>query len=255
MKRIIFNVAFWAVFLAGLAFAFRNSLRAWLQAAEGSRSERQTAATGTPKPGERKILYYQDAMNRAHRSDKPGTDSMGMPLVPVYADEAQATSGMAPGTVKITPQKQQLIGVETATVERQNIQRTINTVAQLQADETRIAHIHVKVNGWIDKVYVDFVGQLVKKGQPLFTLYSPDLVSTQQEYLIARRGQKALGGSLFPDVSQGADSLLQAARERLRLWDISDDQIRKLDETGEVSRTLTLYSPINGFVLDRKAYP
>jgi membrane fusion protein, copper/silver efflux system len=194
-------------------------------------------------------------MNPAHRSQKPGTDSMGMALVPVYADEAQARSGMPPGTVKITPQKQKLIGVETATVERQNIQRTINTVAQLQADETRIAHIHVKVNGWIDKVYVDFVGQLVKKGQPLFTLYSPDLVSTQQEYLIARRGQKALGSSPFPDVSQGADSLLQATRERLRLWDISDEQIRKLDETGEVSHTLTLYSPINGFVLDRKAYP
>jgi membrane fusion protein, copper/silver efflux system len=255
MKRIIFNVAFWALFIAGLAFAFRNSLRAWLHTAEASRRARQSATAGAPRPGERKILYYQDAMNPAHRSQKPGTDSMGMPLVPVYADEAQGTSGMPPGTVKITPQKQQLIGVETATVERQNIQRSINTVAQLQTDETRIAHIHVKVNGWIDKVYVDFVGQLVKKGQPLFTLYSPDLVSTQQEYLIARRGQKALSASPFPDVSQGADSLLQATRERLRLWDISDEQIRKLDETAEVSHTLTLYSPINGFVLDRKAYP
>src|SRR6266704_47881 len=117
MKRIIFNLAFWAVFLAGLAFAFRNSLRAWLQAAEASRPARQSAAADTPRPGARKILYYRDAMNPSHRSDKPGTDSMGMPLVPVYADEAQATSGMSPGTVKITPQKQQLIGVETAKVE------------------------------------------------------------------------------------------------------------------------------------------
>jgi len=111
------------------------------------------------------------------------------------------------------------------------------------------------VNGWIDQVYVDFIGQLVKKGQPLFTLYSPDMVSTQQEYLIARRGQKALGSSPFPDVSRGADSLLLATRERLRLWDVSDDDIRHLDESGEVSRDLTIYSPITGFVTDRKAFP
>lgn len=257
MKRIIFNIAFWVVFVAGLIFAFRNSLRTWLQVAEGKGHEAatQSGTLNPAKPGERKVLYYQDAMNPAHRLDKPGTDSMGMPLVPVYADQAEATSGMTPGTVKITPQKQQLIGVETTKVERQNLQRTLSTVAQLQADETGIAHIHVKVNGWIDKVYVDFVGQLVKKGQPLFTLYSPDLVTTQQEYLIARRGKNSLSSSPFPEVADGADSLLHAARERLRLWDISDDQISKLDETGEVSRTLTLYSPINGFVLDRKAYP
>src|SRR5439155_18021068 len=102
MKRIIFNVAFWALFIGGLAFAFRNSLRAWLHAAEASRPARQIAATGTARPGERKILYYQDAMNPAHRSQKPGTDSIGMALVQVYADEAQATNGMPPGTVKIT---------------------------------------------------------------------------------------------------------------------------------------------------------
>ena len=255
MQRTIFNLAFWALFLAALAFAFRDSLRSWLQANEASRPGRQVPASGGLKPGEGKVLYYRDQMNPAHRSDRPGMDAMGMPFVPVYADEAQAPAGPSAGTVKITPQRQQLIGVETATVQLENLQRTINTVAQIQPDETRIAHVHVKVNGWIDQVYAAFVGQLVKKGQPLFTFYSPDLVSTQQEYLIARRGQKTLGSSPFPDVSQGADSLLQAARERLRLWDISDDQIRQLEETGEVSRTLTLYSPVTGFVLDRKAYP
>ena len=255
MKRIVFNVVFWALFVAGLAFALRNSLRSWGHAAEASQPGRQAAASAAPKPGERKVLYYQDAMNPAHRSDKPGKDAMGMPFTPVYAEEAQTPAGMPAGTVKITPQRQQLIGVETATVQLENLQRTISTVAQIQPDEKRIAHVHVKVNGWIYKVYVDFVGQLVKKGQPLFTFYSPDLVSTEQEYLIARRGQKTLGSSPFPDVSQGADSLLQAARERLRLWDISEDQIAELEETGEVSRTLTLYSPVTGFVLDRKAYP
>jgi RND family efflux transporter MFP subunit len=113
----------------------------------------------------------------------------------------------------------------------------------------------VKINGFIEDVFVDYVGQLVKKGQPLFTLYSPDLVSAQEEYLIAKRGDKYLSGSQFAEVSQGAQSLLRSARERLRLWDISDEQIKKLDETGQVSRTLTFYSPISGFVMDRKAFP
>jgi RND family efflux transporter MFP subunit len=104
-------------------------------------------------------------------------------------------------------------------------------------------------------MFVDYVGQLVKKGQPLFTVYSPDLVATEQEYLIAKRGEKSLRNSDFPDVSQGSQSLLRSTRERLKLWDISDEQIEKLDETGEVSRTLTFYSPISGFVMDRKAFP
>src|SRR5271157_1380783 len=96
----------------------------------------------------------------------------------------------------------------TGKVERRSLERTIRTTAQLTADETKIAHIHVKVSGWIDKVYVDYVGQLVKKGQPLFTLYSPDLVATQEEYLIAKRGQASLGSSPFQEVSDGSNSLL-----------------------------------------------
>jgi len=217
-------------------------------------SKNQDTAKSTP-PGERKVLYYYDAMNPTFQSPNPGTATDGMPLVPRYADEEEATANMPAGTVKIAEGKQQLIGVQTATVQRERLFRTIRAVGQVTADETKLAHIHLKVTGWIDKVYVDYIGQLVKKGQPLFTLYSPDLVSTEQEYLIARRGKQYLGNSSFPEASQGADSLLQSARERLRLWDISDDQIKKLDETGEVTRTLTFYSPIDGFVLDRKAFP
>lgn len=214
------------------------------------------AATKNPTPsGERKIVYYYDSMNPTFRSPKPGTATDGMPLVPRYADEEEATANMPVGTVKVPEGKQQLIGVTTAIVQREPLFRTIRAVAQLTADETKLAHVHLKVTGWIDKVYVDYIGQLVKKGQPLFTLYSPDLVSTEQEYLIARRGKQYLGDSTFPDASQGAESLLRSARERLRLWDISDEQIKKLDETGEVTRTLTFYSPITGFVLDRKAFP
>jgi multidrug efflux pump subunit AcrA (membrane-fusion protein) len=205
--------------------------------------------------GERKILYYYDAMNPTFQSTKPGTATDGMPLVPRYADEEEATANMPVGTVKLSQGKQQLIGVTTATVQREPLFRTVRAVAQLTADETKLAHVHLKVNGWIEQVYVDYVGKLVKKGDPLFTLYSPDLVATEQEYLIARRGKQYLGDSSFPDASQGADSLLRSTRERLRLWDISDQQIKELDETGKITRTLTFYSPVTGFVMDRKAFP
>jgi len=178
-----------------------------------------------------------------------------MQLVPKYADEETNLAKMPPGTVMMSLDKQQLIGVRTGRVARQPLERTIRTTAQLTADETKIAHVHVKVNGWIDKIYVDYVGKLVQKGEPLFTLYSPDLVATQQEYLIAKRGQATLGNSPFKDVSAGSNSLLEASQDRLKLWDISDEQLKKLDETGEVVKNLTFYSPITGFVTDRKAFP
>lgn len=205
---------------------------------------------------ERKVLYWYDPMHPAYKSDKPGVaPDCGMKLVPKYADEEEAMKAMPPGTVMLSPEKQQLIGVRTAEVRRERLQRTIRTVGRLEADETKIARIHVKVAGWVDQVYVDFVGKLVQKGQPLFTLYSPELVSTQQEYLIARRGEKYLGESPYTEVAQGSQALLRAARERLRLWDIPEADIKKLEETGEVSRTLTLYSPSGGFVMKRNLYP
>jgi multidrug efflux pump subunit AcrA (membrane-fusion protein) len=202
----------------------------------------------------KKILFWFDPMHPAYKSDKPGVaPDCGTQLVPKYAEEDRGK--MPVGTVKIAADKQQLIGVRTEAVARESLVRTVRTTGQLTADETKIAHIHVKISGYIDQVFVDYVGQLVKKEQPLFTVYSPDLVATEQEYLIAKRGEKYLGNSDFPYVSQGSQSLLRSTRERLKLWDISDEQIKKLDETGEVSRTLTFYSPISGFVMDRKAFP
>ena len=218
-----------------------------------------TAPTNMPdmstKNGDRKVLYWYDPMHPAYKSDKPGTaPDCGMTLVPKYAED-EAMAKMPAGTVSISPEKQVLAGVRTSVVERKSLVRDIRTTAQIVADETRIAHVHVKVAGYVDQVYVDFVGQLVKKGQPLFTLYSPDLVSTQEEYLIAKRGNATLANSPFQEMSQGSQSLLQSARQRLKLWDISDEQIKELDETGKVSKDLTFYSPITGFVTDRKVFP
>jgi RND family efflux transporter MFP subunit len=230
-------------------------------AEQGANSQAQSAANSSGLPtkdasvGERKVLYWFDPMHPAYKSDKPGiAPDCGMALVPKYAED-KSMARMPMGTVTITPEKQVLAGVRTAVVERKSLVRDIRTTAQIVADETRIAHVHVKVAGYIDKVYVDFVGQLIKKGQPLFTLYSPDLVSTQEEYLIAKRGNATLGNAPFQEIAEGSQSLLQSARQRLKLWDISDEQIKELDVTGKVSKNLTFYSPITGFVTDRKAFP
>jgi len=202
----------------------------------------------------RRILYWYDPMHPQYRADKPGkAPDCGMDLVPKYADSNE--NNLAPGTVTISADKQQLIGVRTAGVGRESLAREIHTSGQIAADENRIGHVHVKVNGFIEKVYVGAVGQLIRKGQPLFTLYSPDLVATQQEYLLAKRGESKLGSSPFAEVSQGADSLLNSTRQRLQLWDITEEQIRRLDESGEITRALTFYSPVAGFVTDRKAFP
>jgi len=204
---------------------------------------------------QRKILYWQDPMHPAFKSDKPGkAPDCGMDLVPVYAEEGGQEGEMPSGTIQITAQKQQLIGVQYARVALRPLTRTIRAVGRLTYDETKITHIHTKFDGWLDKVYVDFTGQLIHKGQPLFSVYSPDLVSTQQEYLIAKRAKKYLSDAPVFEAVQGASTLLESTRERLKLWDISDDQIAELEKTGQVKRDLTLYSPVNGFVLDRKAF-
>lgn len=156
--------------------------------------------------------------------------------------------------VYITPARQQLIGVRTATVARQPLDTTIRTVGTLAYDETRVTEIHPKVSGWVERVFVDFVGKPVRRGQPLLTIYSPDLVATQKEYLLALRAQRQLGGSAFPETRAGAESLVAATRERLRLWDITDAQVSELESTGQTRRTLTLYSPFDGVVLERNTY-
>jgi multidrug efflux pump subunit AcrA (membrane-fusion protein) len=220
-----------------------------------SGGQNSPGAPAEPSKGERKILYWFDPMHPKYKSDKPGVaPDCGMTLVPKYADEQRLTN-MTAGTVMISADKQTLAGVRTALVERKALIRDIHTTAQIVADETRIAHVHVKVAGYLDQVFVDFVGQLIQKGQPLFTLYSPDLVSAQEEYLIAKRGETTLGSAPFTEVADGAKSLLRSARERLRLWDISDEQIKQLDETGKVTKDLTFYAPSSGFITDRKAFP
>jgi RND family efflux transporter MFP subunit len=204
--------------------------------------------------GDRKVLYWQDPMNPAHRSDRPGKAPDGMDLVPVYAEGGEAAQNLPEGAFKITPEKQQLIGVQYGEVTLRPLSKTIRAVARLAYDETRITRVHSKIAGWIERVYVDFTGQLVRKGQPLLSVYSPDLVATQDEYLLALKARDKLGSSSFKDVAAGAVSLLDAARRRLELWDLTDEQIAELEKSRKPAKAITLYSTANGFVIARNAY-
>ena len=165
-----------------------------------------------------------------------------------------ADAAPAPTRVFISPARQQTIGVRTAIIGHQSLDRTIRTVGTIAYDETRVTEVHPKVTGWVERVFVDYVGKSVRRGQPLLTIYSPDLVATQREYLLALRAQQQLGGSQFTETRSGADSLLEATRDRLRLWDVTDEQVTALALSGQVQRTLTVYSPFSGVILERNAF-
>ncbi|NIP31854.1 MAG: HlyD family efflux transporter periplasmic adaptor subunit, partial [Candidatus Dadabacteria bacterium] len=156
----------------------------------------------------------------------------------------------------VSPERQQLIGVKTQPVMVREIKKDIRTVGVgiVELDETRIEHIHTKISGWIENVFVDFIGQSVKKGEPIFSIYSPELVSTQEEYLLALKSKNILDKSEFEEIYEAGNSLLKASKRRLELWDISSNQIKQLEETGQVKKNLVIYSPISGIVMEKNVF-
>lgn len=209
---------------------------------------------GDAQRAERKVLYWVDPMHPAYKSNKPGkAPDCGMDLVPVYEGQ-DAGENFPQGTINISSQRQQLIGVTYGIVEREALSHSIRAVGKITFDETKTARIHPRIEGWIEKVFVDFTGKEVRRGDALLSIYSPELVASQQELLIAVRGREYLGGSKLTEVSDNAVSLYNAARERLRLFEISEEQIAEVEKTRKPIRALTLYAPTGGFVLARNAY-
>jgi Cu(I)/Ag(I) efflux system membrane fusion protein len=239
------------------------------------------------KSGERRILYYVDPMHPAYKSDKPGiAPDCGMQLEPVYADDGAAPTGTTdkkilyyrdprqpdyiaakpglnpetgntlepvyergserttvPGAIKISPERQQTIGVKFATVEAGGATRSIRTLGKVAVDETRVGHVHTRIEGWIEQVFVDFTGEVVRKGAPMLTIYSPEMLASEEELLLAARARDVM------------PSLFAAARRRLQLWDLSEDQIEQVLRTGQPIRSIAVHAPMSGFVTERKAFP
>lgn len=198
--------------------------------------------TATAPSGERQIAYWVAPMDPAYIRNEPGKSPMGMDLVPVYEDEIVGS------IIKIDPVTSQNMGLKMATAEKGPLAKEITTVAHIDYDEGKLYGVNSKVAGWIEKLYVDFEGKSVKKNDPLLEIYSPELVTAQQEYLSALRNYERLKEASLESARKGAGDLLDAARERLLLWDITEGQIDNLKRTGSVKKTLTFYSPADGIV-------
>jgi Cu(I)/Ag(I) efflux system membrane fusion protein/cobalt-zinc-cadmium efflux system membrane fusion protein len=211
-----------------------------------------------PKAGEvdpetgKRIKYYVAPMDPNYIRTEPGKSPMGMDLVPVYeegGDEKEPGS-----TIRIDPVTMQNMGVRLAKVMRKPLEKTIRTVGYLTYDETKISAVNTKFNGWIEKIYVNFEGERVSKGQPLFDIYSPGLVSAQEEYLLALEQHRTLGNNSHEMIRQGSERLLKSARTRLRYWDMTDAQIERLRRSGKSTKTVTVYSPAEGVVVKKAAF-
>jgi Cu(I)/Ag(I) efflux system membrane fusion protein/cobalt-zinc-cadmium efflux system membrane fusion protein len=194
-------------------------------------------------PAAKKKTMYRSTMNPNEVSDKPGKDSMGMDMVPFEVEQSGAITEVGGRIqVKISPERQQLIGIKTALVKSQPIHKLIKAVGRVDYAEPNISIVNLKFDGWIEKLYVNSTGRAVRKGEPLFDIYSPELVSAEKEYLIALKADATLGD---------ASSILKSAREKLRLWDVTDRQVEDLGRTGEFKKTVTVYSPGSGIVIEK----
>lgn len=206
-------------------------------------------AVSTPAPAKSgKVVKYRSTMNLGEISDRPGKDSMGMEMVPFEIEEAGETAAPGLATVSITPAARARMGLTLGHIERRTLARQVRTSAIIVPDETRLWRVTTKVEGWVEKLFVNVTGQPVTKGDALLEIYSPELVRAQQEYLTALGQQRALGDTAG---RSGVAALVEATRRRFEFWDISEEQIRRLEQTGKVERTLTLAAPASGYVLQK----
>ena len=197
----------------------------------------------------REVLFYRNPMDPTITSPVPAKDEMGMDYVPVYSDAVDQAMG-AGTTVSIDPAVVQNMNVQSVLAERRDLTHEIRTVGYLEYDQERMVSVTTKYTGWVEKVYVNYVGEPVRKGQPLFEIYSPELVQTEQELLSAIEYARKFAGS-EAGARRRAEALVDAARTRLSYWDIAPEQIARLEETGEIFRTLKVVAPAGGLVMKR----
>ena len=230
----------------------------WLGNRGETGGQRDSAATtGVAAPSangakkERKLLYYRNPMGLADTSPVPKTDPMGMTYVPVYEGEEDAEPA-APNQVRISTEKIQRLGVKTEAASLKTIDKLVRAAGRIEPDERHVYAVAPKFEGYVERLHVSATGQSVAKGQALFEVYSPELVSAQREYAIAAQGVQSLKGA-GGDAQAGMKQLAESSLMRLKNWDISDEQIKALATTGAARRTMTFRSPVSGIVTEKKA--
>ncbi len=241
MKRFGIRVA---LMLVGIAVATGGGYWWGLKLSDKSSTKISISPSAVSS---KKILYYRNPMGLSDTSPEPKQDSMGMDYIPVYEGDGVQTS-----QIKISPEKVQKLGVRTEPVVLRELVRTVRAVGQFQLDERRLHTVTTKFEGYIEKLHVNTTGQPIKRGQPLMEVYSSELVSAQEEYLIAWNGRQLLSNGTEESLV-GVSRLAESALKRLRNWDISDAQLQRLKEDGRATRMLTMYSPADGIVLEKAA--
>lgn len=241
MKRTLFaTAALIALVAASIAIGY------WWGIAQAP-GVAQPATSAAPAAAGKKVLYYRNPMGLPDTSPVPKKDAMGMDYTPVFEGEEPASDGSA---VKISVEKVQKLGVRTEVAALREIVRIVRAVSTVQADERRLYTVAPKFEGWIERLYVNATGQAVKKGDALMDVYSPELITAQQEYVIARQGVQAMGdGSL--EMRAGMQRLVDSALQRLRNWDISETELQQLQKEGKARQTITLRSAVSGVVLEK----
>lgn len=265
MKRSIL-IAFVALLLAisaglglWLTHEHSRSQRSFSAVHEASvaESEKGNAETGLkagmihPKTG-KKIKYWVAPMDPTYIRDEPGKSPMGMDLVPVYEEEGEEKEPAS--VIRIDPVTIQNMGVRMDRVERKRLVKTIRTYGDIIYDETRVKVVSAWVGGRIDKLYVDFTGINVKKGDPLAEIYSPELVTTQQELILALETRGRIWSLGSQEALRMSTDLVEATKQRLLLWGITEEQIREIETTRKLNTHMTIYAPIGGTVIDKQAF-
>ncbi|MBK5256576.1 MAG: efflux RND transporter periplasmic adaptor subunit [Vicinamibacteria bacterium] len=238
MKKLALVVSALALVLAGYVAGAR----------------RADAPEGAATKMDRKVAFYRSPMDPSIHADRPTQDSMGMDFIPVYQDEVEAPASDVPGraVVVIPADRRQLLGVRSEVLTKAPLSRSIRTVGRIVPDERRLHHVHTRYDGFVEHVYVDFIGKFVNRGDRLLSIYSPELFATQEEYLLALRGAGRLSGNQSDAAVRGR-ALVDAVRQRLLLWDIRPAEIEKLERDGVPRRDLDLYSDVSGYVIAKQA--
>jgi len=232
MKKSYLVITAGVILAIGISVYF---LKPW----SGQKTRQSSSITSSVKAGS--AGHDHDAGSKTAQTKESGEQK----------EEAEAP------TVEIPGDKQKMIGVKTVEVVVKPLRHIIRTVGRIEYDEKSLATVNTKIEGWIERLYIDYTGKYVKKGEPLADIFSPELIATQQEYLNtlkwAGTKREVQSGDMQKMLSRDAEKILEAARQRLRLWDISESQIKKIEESGKPVRTLTIYSPVNGYVVQKMA--
>jgi RND family efflux transporter MFP subunit len=198
------------------------------------------------------------------RSHHPvGAKTAATPASNPIPQQEMSTSAVSPppaaetplSPIQLSPERLQSIGVKFGVVQRKDLKDTIRTTGTVAIDERRVSYVQTRISGHIEKVFADATYQYVRKGQPLFTIHSPELVAAEREYLLAKQNAQNLSQSTVPGVATGVASLVESSRERLAQWDIPQQEIARLETTGQVEETLEIHSPVSGYITERNALP